>query len=382
MPAHASAVCHIITLRVSYLIMRVGLPKETKPHEGRVALAPPACASLVAAGHEVYVEKHGGRRSGYQDEAYQQAGVKILPDAETLYTTADVIVKVKEPTGAELNYLQAHHLLFSFLHLAANPALAERLRKIGLTAFAFETLGEGGEFPLLAPMSRIAGKIAVQIGTHLLHEPEGGSGVLLGGVADSEPGQVLVLGAGQAGSAAAGVAHALGAAVTVLDKNPAKLAVLQKKLPGLKMLNQTGKEFTHAVAGTDLLVGAIMVAGAKAPVIVSEVEVQQMRPGSVIVDIAIDQGGCIATSRPTDYDAPVYSKYGVQHCCVTNLPGAVPRTATQVLSARVLPYLEKLLAGTWRDDAAMLAALNVAEGRYRHPALVKQFVAQARFIRL
>ena len=355
--------------------MRIGIPREIKPHEGRVALTPQACASLVAAGHELYVEKDGGRRSGYQDEAYQQAAVKILPNAEKLYATADVIVKVKEPVGVELNYLQAHHMLFSFLHLAANPELAERLRKIGLTAFAFETLVEQGEFPLLAPMSRIAGKIAVQIGAHLLHEPEGGSGVLLGGVADSDPGQVLVLGAGQAGSAAAGVAHALGATVTVLDKNTERLTGLQNKLPGLKMLNETGKEFTRTVAGTDLLVGAIMVVGAKAPVIVSEAEVQQMRPGSVIVDIAIDQGGCIATFRPTDYDDPVYSKYGVQHCCVTNLPGAVPRTATQVLSVRILPYLEKLLDGTWRDNAAMLSALNVAEGRYQHPALIKQFVA-------
>lgn len=355
--------------------MRIGLPKETKPHEGRIALTPQACVSVVAAGHEVYVEKDGGRRSGYQDAAYQQAGVRILSDAETLYATADVIVKVKEPVGPELDYLKAHHVLFSFLHLAANPTLAEQLRKIGLTAFAFETLAAQGKFPLLAPMSRIAGKIAVQIGTHLLHEPEGGSGVLLGGVADSEPGQVLVLGAGEAGSAAAGVAHALGATVTVLDKSFERLAELRNKLPGLKILNETGEEFTGIVAGTDLLVGAIMVAGAKAPVIVSETEVQQMRPGSVIVDIAIDQGGCIATSRPTDYDNPVYSKHGVQHCCVTNLPGAVPRTATQVLSVRILPYLEKLLADTWHDDASMLSALNVSKGHYRHPALIKQFVA-------
>ncbi|HID83127.1 MAG TPA: alanine dehydrogenase [Chromatiales bacterium] len=355
--------------------MRVGVPKETKPHEGRVALTPHACAPLVAAGHEVYVEKDGGRRSGYQDEAYQQAGVIILPDAKTLYATADIIVKVKEPAGVELDYLQAHHLLFSFLHLAANPSLAERLRKIGLTAFAFETLGENGEFPLLAPMSRIAGKIAVQIGAHLLHEPEGGSGVLLGGVADSEPGQVLVLGAGQAGSAAATVASALGATVTVLDNNSERLTGLQTKLPGLKLLNETGKELTNTVAGTDLLIGAIMVAGAKAPVIVSKDEVQQMRAGSVIVDIAIDQGGCVATSRPTDYNDPVYNEYGVQHCCVTNLPGAVPRTATQALSARILPYLETLLTGTWHNNAPMLAALSVMEGRYQHPALIKQFVA-------
>jgi len=351
--------------------MRVGIPKEIKPHEGRVALTPEACGSLVAAGHELYVEKGGGRRSGYQDEAFVEAGVQILPDAEALYATANVIVKVKEPVAPELDYLKPHHLLFSFLHLAANQELAERLLKIGLTVFAFETLAEQDEHPILAPMSRVAGKVAVQIGAHLLHEPEGGSGVLLGGVADSEPGQVMVLGAGQAGSAAAGVAYALGAAVTVLDKNPERLATLKQKHPGLKSLSGTGEDFSTMLTETDLLIGAILVAGAKAPVIVSERQVQQMRTGSVIVDIAIDQGGCIETSRPTDYDNPVYQEFGVQHCCVTNLPGAVPRTATQALSAKILPYLQRLLAGTWQDDAVMLSALNVAAGRYRHPALVE-----------
>jgi len=208
----------------------------------------------------------------------------------------------------------------------------------------------------------------------LFHESQGGSGILLGGLADSEPGNVVVLGAGQAGSAAAELAAQVGAAVTVMDINPEKLNYLKQDLPDIHCLSESGETLSSAVASADLLVGAIMVAGAKAPQVVSEEQVAAMRPGSVVVDIAIDQGGCIATSRATDYDNPVYLWQGVQHCCVTNLPGAVPRTASQVLSANVLPHLRSLLAGHLDRDTALQTALNIQDGNYQHHALIRQYV--------
>ncbi len=349
--------------------MRIGIPAEIKPHEGRVALVPAACGELHALGHAVQVQAGAGRRAGYADADYRAAGAEIVPDAAALYGGSEVIVKVKEPVGPELDLLRRDHVLFSFLHLAAAPALAERLRRIVLTAFAYETLTVDGRRPVLAPMSRIAGRLAVQVGATLLHEPQGGAGLLLGGVADTDAGQVVILGAGAAGMAACAVAVGLGAAVQVLDIDRHRLARLSRRWPTVEFLPAEPQRVAQVVRGADLLGGAVWVPGRHAPHVVRRADVAAMAAGRVVVDIAIDQGGCIETARPTTWDAPTYRAEGVLHLAVTNLPGAVPRTATQALSAAVLPWVKRFLAGDWQRDAALRSALNVADGEYRHPAI-------------
>lgn len=348
---------------------RVGVPTEIKPLEGRVGLTPAAAAELVRQGVEVAIQQGAGARSGYPDADYQAAGVQLRPDAEALYGWAQLVVKVKEPVGAEVDLLRSDHLLFCYLHLAANPELMRRLRAIGLTAVAFETVADQGRLPILVPMSEIAGRIAVQVGAHLLHTPQGGSGILLGGLSSVERGRVVVLGAGSAGSAAVRLAAALGANVTVFDRNPQQLERMHRVAPNVTALMPTAAAMAEAVADADLLVGAVLLPGAASPRLVSRAEVARMRPGSVIADIAVDQGGCIETTRPTTYDAPTYVEEGVQHFCVTNMPGAVPRSATQALNAAMLPYLQALLRPGWREDARLAGAINVAGGEVVHPAL-------------
>ncbi len=358
--------------------MRIGIPREIKPHEGRVALVPAACAELAALGHAVRVQAGAGERAGYPDADYARAGAEIVPDAAALYGGSEVIVKVKEPVGPELDLLRPHHVLFSFLHLAADHALAERLRRIGLTAFAYETLAVDGRLPVLAPMSHIAGKLAVQVGATLLHEPQGGVGLLLGGVSDADPGRVVILGAGSAGMSACAVAVALGAAVQVLDIDEARLAALRGEWPTVEFLPASPERVAAVVPAADLLVGAVLVPGRHAPHVVSRELVAAMAPGRVVVDIAIDQGGCIETSRPTTWDAPVFRAEGELHMAVTNMPGAVPRTATQALSAAVLPWVKRFLAGDWQHDPALRSALNVAGGEFRHPAIRAEMAAAGR----
>ncbi|WP_043108160.1 alanine dehydrogenase [endosymbiont of unidentified scaly snail isolate Monju] len=340
----------------------VGVPREIKPLEGRVALTPPVAAELVRAGHRVCLEQGAGEISGYEDAAYAAVGVEILPDADSLYASAEVVVKVKEPVGPELDRLRAEQILFSYLHLAPNPALTRRLCEIGLTAIAFETVMVDGDLPLLRPMSEIAGRIAVQVGTHLLHTPQGGRGVLLGGVPGVEHGQVAVLGAGHAGGSAARLAAALGAQVTVFDRDPRKLAAMAASAPNIQALYASAEAIDRAVCTADLLVGAVLLPGAEAPRLVSRQQVAAMRDGSVIADIAVDQGGCIETTRPATYDDPVYVEEGVLHFCVTNMPGAVPRSASQALAGALLPWLQRLLQPDWVDDPVLAGAINVAEG--------------------
>ena len=351
--------------------MKIGIPKEIKTLEGRVGLVPAACASLVEEGHDVYVENGAGILSGYQDDEYIAVGAKLLPDADTIYDTGELIIKVKEPVGPELNMLQSHHLLFSYLHLAAEEALAKRLLEIGLTAVAFETVEENHRLPLLAPMSDIAGRLAVQIGTHLLHRPQGGKGLLLGGLPAADRGHVVIIGGGMVGGNAARVAAGLGARVTVFDRSRDKLEQLRDIGPNVTALYPYPSEIEKAVADADLLVGAVLVVGERASHVVSEAMIKTMEPGSVVVDVAIDQGGCIETAKPTTYADPTYTMHDVTHFAVTNMPGGVPRSASQALSASILPFALQLASGNWRNDPRLVAGINVEKGELIHPALKK-----------
>ena len=349
--------------------MRIGVPKEIKPREGRVALIPAACAQLIQHGHEVYVQSQAGVMSGYTDADYQSAGVSVAPDAATLYAQAQLLVKVKEPQAAEFELLRSDHLLFSYLHLAAAPTLLTALREIGLTAVAFETVQDGRALPLLAPMSDIAGRLSVQIGATLLHQPNGGRGVLLGGLPAAERGHVVILGAGVAGGNAALVAQALGAEVTVFDPNRDKLATMRALGPNVTGLHPYAFAIEEHLRTADLLIGAVLIPGAKAPHLVTAEMVRHMQTGSVIIDISVDQGGCIETTRPTDYNQPTFVWEGVMHFGVTNMPGAVPRSASQALSAALVPYILRLAQTGWETTPDLAAGINVQAGKVIHPAL-------------
>ncbi|WP_456414810.1 alanine dehydrogenase [Thiolapillus sp.] len=350
--------------------MRIGIPKEIKPLEGRVALIPDAVADLAHAGHEVHVQAGAGEASGFSDEAYVHAGAQVLPDAAAVYEKGQLIVKVKEPVGEELDLLRREHLLFSFLHLAALPELTQKLCDIGLTAIAFETVQDGHGLPILAPMSNIAGRIAVQAGTHYLHRPSGGKGLMLGGLPGVERGKVVILGAGNAGGNAARLAAGMGAEVVVFDKQAHKLDAMMNMASNITALYPYQEALSCHVQQADLLIGAVLIPGARAPKIISREQVCSMQAGSVIVDIAVDQGGCIETTRPTTYSTPVYTECGVLHFCVTNIPGAVPKTASIALSASLLPYSLQLAGGKWREVNALKAAVNVENGSIVHPALI------------
>ena len=343
--------------------MKIGIPREVKTLEGRVALIPDAAGHLVRQGHHVYLQRNAGQLSGYTDDDYRKVGVEILPDAPSLYTTAEMIVKVKEPQPEEFPLLRQDHLLFSYLHLAAEPVVTDALLKIGLTAVGFETVQSGSQLPLLAPMSDIAGRIAVQIGAHLLHQPQGGRGLLLGGLPGAERGNVVILGAGTAGGNAALMAAAMGANVTVFDRNRDKLAAMRALGNNVTALYPFDTTIHEAVIQADLLVGAVLIPGAKAPHLVSAETVREMRDGSVIIDISVDQGGCIETTRPTNYAQPTFVWEGVVHFGVTNMPGAVPRTASQALSAALVPYILRLTETNWREQPDLQAGINVEAGK-------------------
>lgn len=350
--------------------MDIGIPKEIKIFEGRVALVPAAVAELCRLGHSVSVECGAGAGSGYSDTAYSQAGAQIAANAADLYARCRLVVKVKEPVAADLEHLTATHIVFSYLHLAALPALTQQLQAIGLTAIGFETVLDRGQLPLLAPMSDIAGRLSVQIGANLLHRPQGGKGLLLGGLPGVERGRVVILGAGVAGGNAALVAAALGAEVTVFDRDRDKLARMRALGDNVTALHSYGESIAEAVRMADLLVGATLIPGQKATHLVSEAMVRTMEQGSVIIDIAVDQGGCIETTRPTDYSQPTFEWHGVTHFGVTNMPGAVPRSASQALSAAILPWVERLAGDDWRDEPALAGAVNVEAGKVVLPALL------------
>ncbi|TWI03818.1 alanine dehydrogenase [Luteimonas cucumeris] len=350
--------------------MRIGVPKETKTLEGRVALVPAAAGDLVRRGYEVWLEKGAGIKSGFKDAEYAALGINIAPDAATLYDKGELIVKVKEPIEGDLALLRKDHMLFCYLHLAAEPALTRRLLDIGLTGIAFETVElPNGDLPLLAPMSVIAGKIAVQVGTHLLHQPEGGKGKLLGGLPSTERGKVVVFGAGQAGSASAALAAAGGANVVVFEMRQDRMDQMMRLGNNVTTLYPYADVVAREVASADLVVGAVLVTGARAPHVLTRDMLKGMADGSVVIDISIDQGGCFETSRPTTWKEPTYVEEGVTHFCVTNMPGAVPQTSSQAICAAILPWVNKLASGSWRDNAALVKGINVEGGKLVHPAL-------------
>lgn len=349
--------------------MHIGIPKEIKIREGRVALIPSAAGELVHRGHEVFLQAGAGAASGYADTDYAALGVRIVPDASALYECAQMLLKVKEPIATEYDLLRRDHILFSYLHLAAVPELVRVLMQKGLTAVAFETVEEGGGLPLLAPMSDVAGRLAVQIGATLLHSYRGGRGILLGGLPGAERGHVVVLGAGDAGGNAVAVAAALGARVTVFARSRDSLERMQQLGPNVTALPSHADLVEQAVKDADLLIGAVLIPGARTPRIVGQELVSKMKPGSVIVDISVDQGGCIETTHPTDYDNPTYVVDGVIHFAVTNMPGAVPRTASQALSTSLLPYVLRLAARDGLSDKAIASGINVRGGKLVHPAL-------------
>ena len=352
--------------------MRIGVPAETKTLEGRVALVPAAAGDLVKRGHEVWLQAGAGLKSGFKDEQYTRLGVQIAPDAAALYEKGELIVKVKEPIAGDLALLRRDHLLFCYLHLAPLPELTRQLTDIGLTGIAFETVElDNGDLPLLAPMSIIAGKIAIQVGTHLLHQPMGGKGKLLGGLPSTERGKVVVFGAGQAGGASAALAAAGGSNVVVFEKRldrMEEMMLLGNNVTGLYPYEDV---VAREVASADLVVGAVLVTGAVAPHVVTREMLVGMEEGSVVVDISIDQGGCFETSRPTTWQAPTYVEEGVTHFAVTNMPGAVPQTSSQAICAAILPWVNKLASGNWRDNQALVRGINVEAGKVVHPALLK-----------
>ena len=350
--------------------MQIGIPREIKPLEGRVALSPEACGDLVEAGHNVFVEQKAGILSGFSDQAYQAVGATITASPGETYGKGQLIVKVKEPVSADLALLQKNHLLFCFLHLAANPQLARSLLDIGLTGIAFETVETDDHvLPLLAPMSDIAGRLATQIGSNLLHQPAGGKGLLLGGLPGTERGRVVIIGAGNAGGNAAVMAAAMGAEVTVFDLGRERLADMRRLGNNVTALYPYQDTVRQAVAGADLLIGAVLTTGKRSPHVVTRNMVASMTAGSVIVDISVDQGGCIETTRPTTYEAPTYLEEGVVHFTVTNIPGAVPRSASQALSAVLLPYVHKLTDPDWKISAELQRGINIESGQLTHPAL-------------
>lgn len=351
--------------------MEIGIPKEVKPLEGRVSLTPDAVAQLVSEGHSVKVEKDAGLLSAYSNDLYEAAGAILCDSAKEVYCQSRLIVKVKDPVAADLEHLNQDHLLFSFLHLAAMQDLTKALVDIGLTAVAFETVeDEKGKLPLLAPMSQIAGKVAIHWGAHLLHYSLGGSGLLLGGIQGTEKGEVTVLGGGEAGRCAAQVAAELGANVVVFDINPATRISVEKLSKQITALDPAEHSISERVRETDLLVGSILIKGAKAPKLVSAEDVKKMKKGSVVIDIAVDQGGCIETTRPTDYRNPTYTVSDVIHMGVTNMPGAVPRTSSQALSNAILPYVKLLASDQLMKHSGLKKGINVMDGKVVYKALL------------
>lgn len=353
--------------------MRIGIPKEIKTLEGRVALIPSAAGELARHGHDVYVQQSAGLASGFGDSDYAAVGATLVTTADELYAAAQLIVKVKEPLEPEYPLLRPDHLLFCYLHLAALPELTTVLRDKGLTAVAWETVVEGNRLPLLVPMSDIAGRLAVQVGCHWLQYANGGSGVLLGGLPATDRGHVVILGPGTVGTSAAMVAAALGARVTVFGLGRETLQPLHALAPNISTLPSLDRLLAEVVPAADLLVGATLIPGGRTEVLVSDAMVKQMRPGSVVVDVSIDQGGCIETSRATTWADPVYKVHGVTHFGVTNMPGAVPRTSSQALSTSVLPYVLRLSRPDGLEDDALRAGINVRDGAIVHSAVRAAF---------
>ncbi|MFC0186881.1 alanine dehydrogenase [Fictibacillus aquaticus] len=356
--------------------MIIGIPKEIKNNENRVAITPSGVVALTAAGHEVLVETNAGLGSGFTNEDYAAAGAKLIDTAADVWA-AEMVMKVKEPLASEYTYFRQGLILFTYLHLAAEPALAKALTENGVTAIAYETVEHNRTLPLLTPMSEVAGRMSAQIGAQFLEKPKGGMGILLGGVPGVKRGKVTVIGGGVVGTNAAKVAAGLGADVTIIDLSPDRLRQLDDIFGySIQTLMSSPMNIADAVAESDLVIGAVLIPGAKAPKLVTEEMIMSMKPGSVVVDVAIDQGGIFETvDRITTHDNPTYEKHGVVHYAVANMPGAVPRTSTIALTNVTVPYAlqiaNKGAARAIAENPALKLGLNVAGGAITYEAVAR-----------
>ena len=354
--------------------MNIGVPKEIKNNEFRVAITPSGVRELTSKGHTVFIESSAGLGSAITDSDYEAVGAKILSSADEVWAKAELILKVKEPIAAEYSRMRKGQVLFTYLHLAASRECTDALINSGITAIAYETVEVDGSLPLLAPMSEVAGRMAAQVGAAALQKSAGGRGVLLGGVPGVRPGKVLVIGGGTAGLAAATIAHGMRADVTVVDVNQRRLGEIDQIFSGtVKTLISNIHEIEEQALQADLIIGAVLVHGAKAPRLISNALVKRMKPGSVLVDIAIDQGGCFEDSRPTTHAEPTFKVHGSIFYCVANMPGAVPFTSTYALSNATLKYALALADLGWKEalrrDSALALGLNVHEGKIYYQAV-------------
>lgn len=349
--------------------MDIGVPREVMDMEFRVSMVPAGINTLVKAGHRVFVEKNAGAGSGIADAEFEQAGAKIIDTASELFASAEMIIKVKEPLENEFSFFRSGQILYTFLHLAPKRDLTDFLCQMKIQAIGYETIQlDDGTLPLLAPMSEVAGRMSVQVGAHYLEKVNGGSGVLLGGVPGVEHGRVTVIGGGMVGTNAVRIAQAMGAGVTVIDKGMKRLEYLDELYAGrVKTLVSSEYAIASEVEESDLVIGAVLIPGSTAPKLVTREMVSSMRTGSVIVDVAIDQGGCVETARPTTHSQPIYEVGGILHYCVTNMPGAVPRTSTYALTNTTLPYAldiaDKGVDTALQESQALQRGLNVYNGK-------------------
>ncbi len=357
--------------------MIIGVPKEIKIGETRVSMTPSLCRRVAALGGQVLIEKTAGDSAGFTDAEYKSAGATLVATAAKVWKSADVILKVKEPLAAEYHFLQQGQTLFTYLHLAAGPALAKELCRKNILGIAYETVeGSDGAFPLLKPMSQIAGRLSIQIGAYFLQSQHGGSGVLLGGIPGTMPGHVVVVGAGNSGAHAVQMAAGMGARVTVLDLDTRKLEALDTEYRGrIVTLMSNPANIEQAVADADLLIGAVLIPAAKAPIVVSRKMVAQMRPGSVLCDIAIDQGGCIETIHATSHQKPTYQEHGVIHYAVPNMPALVGRTSTMGLTQATEPFIammvQKGVERALSEHKGLARGVNTRHGRITYDAVAK-----------
>lgn len=359
--------------------MLIGCPKEIKNHEYRVGLTVGSAAEYIAHGHKVIMEKSAGLGVGYTDAEYQAVGCQIANTADEIFQKADMIVKVKEPQAVETKKLRKDQILYTYLHLAAEEQLTKELVQSGAIAIAYETVTDKhGRLPLLAPMSEVAGRMSIQVAAHCLEKRQGGAGILLGGVSGVLPAHVVVIGGGVSGTAAARMAMGLGADVTIFDRNGERLNYLDEVFgPRLKTAYSTSGELAKAILTADVVVGAVLIPGAKAPKLITRAMLKTMKKGSVLVDIAIDQGGCFETSKPTSHQEPIFEVDGIIHYCVTNMPGAVARTSAHALNNATLPFGLALANKGWKqalkDDKHLMHGLNVCGGKVTYRAVADQF---------
>ena len=359
--------------------MKIGIPKEIKPQENRIGLTPESVKVLVSDGHEVLVENNGGYEAGFYNEQYKSSGAKIIDSASDIFNDADIIVKVKEPLSNEVKMIRENQIVFTYLHLAAAKELTQGLINTKSVCIAYETVTDNnGRLPLLAPMSAVAGRMSVQAGAHCLEKNQKGRGLLLGGAPGVEPGNVVILGGGVVGENAAIIATGMKAKVHIVDKSEARLKQLSEMFGDKIIPEHSDKiDLEKLISDCDLLVGGVLIPGAEAPKLVTKDMLKKMKRGSVIVDVAIDQGGCVETSKPTTHAEPTYIVDDVVHYCVANMPGGVPRTSTLALNKATLPFLSKLAKDGYikalRDDPHFLAGLNVHKGSVTYKAVANVF---------